>query len=225
MQEPDTLSFSPLSYTPFETGDSEPPRKRLRIAEGEVSLATTDSNCAPSPKHKSSAASPDTTTTQSTSPLASLPWSRTSMPNQGDVLDTSDVPMGDATSSTMSRSGSASRPGTCHTNLDSEGERRDGVLLEGMSSLLPIARAEGGDRGDLGRAPPNMDGLWQSRAKAANEVQTEPSSPSGTSTLSSRALGSDSESAVTWEPRSLSGQLAAEGTSAHRLSRHRGQQK
>ena len=209
MEEPNTLSFSSLLHTPLDT--AEPPRKRPRIAEGEVNLAVTESTRGSSPGIKSSAASA----------LASLPRSRIPA-SKSDVLHRGDVLMGDATPSAASSSRSARRPDTSNTESNSEAERSDVTLLEGLSL---VAHTEGGDGDDVGGALQDMKVQRKGNAKATNEVQekgTLPLSSSGTSTLASGALGSDGEGVVASESLQLNtnsdsfaGQVAAEGTSAH----------
>ena len=232
-------TLSSLLHAPLDT--AEPPRKRPRTAERELSPATTDSSRASSPRPKSlgaSAASSNISMPQSTPPSASRPQSRMSPSHTGGILDRSGVLMAAAASSSASSSRSARRSDTFRTESDSEAERSGATLLEGLSSILPGARAKGGDGGDAGGAPSSMKGRGKGKAKATDEDQEEgalPLSSSGTSTstLTSGALGSDGEGAMAWESiqsntntNSSLGQVAAEGTSVHSVvERHRGRQK
>ncbi|KAM5530573.1 hypothetical protein V8D89_015767 [Ganoderma adspersum] len=216
-------TLSSLLHTPLDT--VEPPRKRPRTAERELSLATTDSSRVPSPRPKSSGASiasSNISMSQSTPHSASRPQSRMSMSHMSGVLDTSGVLMAAAASSSASSSRSARRSDTSRTESDPEAERSSATLLEGLSSILPGARAGGGDGGDADGAPLSMKGRGKGKAKVTDEVLEEgalPLSSSGTSTptLTSGALGSDGEGAMAWESiqsdtnsNFFAGQVAAE---------------
>ncbi|KAI1793330.1 hypothetical protein LXA43DRAFT_238292 [Ganoderma leucocontextum] len=191
-------SLSSLLHT--SPSIAEPPRKRPRTAERELSPATTDSSPAPSPKSSGAAtASSHVSMPLSTPPSTSRPRSRMSMSHLGDILDASGVQMGAPSSSSASGSRSARRSDASRTvanESDSEADRSGATLLEGFSSVFPGAGAGGGDAGG---APPSMKGRRKGKAKAHEE-------------------GSDGEDAMAWESiqsdtnsNPCTGQVAAEG--------------